>query len=59
MLSAVRSFYKNVDLKKIFNHLQEMLTVAKKIYSYHCDEILSKMEEEVISNRAQEKTSFK
>lgn len=59
MLSAVRSFYKNVDLKKIFNHLQEMLTVAKKIYSYHCDEILNKMEEEVISNRIQEKTSFK
>ena len=59
MLSVVRSFYKNVDLKKIFNHLQEMLTVAKKIYSYYCDEILSKMEEEVISNRTHEKTSFK
>lgn len=59
MMSAVRSFYRGVDLKEIFNHLREMLTANKELIHSQLEDMKHETEQAVISNRLQEKTSSK
>lgn len=59
LLSAVRSFYKGVDLKKVFNHLREMLTVVKELNRSHLDDMKRETERVVVTDRMQTKTSAK
>lgn len=59
MLSAVRSFYKGVDLKKISNHLREILTATKEIIHVQLEDMKRETEQSVVSTRTFERTSAK
>ena len=59
MLSAVRSFYKGVDLKKISNHLREMLAASKELIHSQVEDMKRETEQVVVSARTFERTSAK
>lgn len=59
MLSAVRSFYKGVDLKKISNHLREMLAANKELIHAQLEDMKHETEQSVVSTRTFERISAK
>ena len=59
MMSAVRSFYKGVDLKKISNHLREMLAASKELIHSQVEDMKRETEQVVVSTRTFERTSAK
>lgn len=57
MMSAVRSFYKDIELKKVFNHLREMLAATKELIHSQVEDMKHETERVVVSARTFERTS--
>ena len=53
----MRSFYKDIELKKVFNHLREMLAATKELIHSQVENMKHETERVVVSARTFERTS--